>query len=61
VLRLFPLFLGIFGLVILDPIVAAIDMWVFNYIFIAVVSIPLVIYVINRNKVLRFIFKGSTK
>ncbi len=61
VLRLVPLFLGIFGFIVASPIDAAPQLWVFNYIFIAVISIPLVFYVISKVPALRFMFTGSTK
>ena len=61
ILRLAPLVYGLFGLVVLNPIEAAPQLWVLNYIFIAVISIPLVFYVINKVPALRLMFTGSTK
>ncbi len=59
-MRLLPPILGIFGVAAelwwLNP-----DWWLLNSIFICITTIPLVFYVISKNKYLRFIFKGSTK
>ena len=54
-------FLGIFGIIVTDPVAMASQLWVYNYIFIAVISIPLIFYVVDRIAILRFIFTGSTE
>ncbi len=59
ILRLAPLFLGLFGIIMINPVESAINFWIFNYIFITVLSIPIVFYVINRVSILRFMFTGS--
>ena len=57
-LRLVPFLLIPFGVIDwwLNP-----DWWILNSIFICVTTIPLVFYVIKKNKYLRLMFRGSTK
>ncbi len=57
-LRIVPFILIPFGVTNwwLNP-----DWWILNSIFISVTTIPLVFYVIKKNKYLRLMFRGSTK